>query len=188
MSKKRTTISLNESLLEKAQSKGVNVSAITERALRDEITEPQYHMVNTSKNWLEERCEEEIDTASIYSEGVAAQFGGLDRGTNIEQGDYVISYVDGEGARAVGRVLSGWHEDPIEPENRVVLPENHEEDEYHLPVYWLAVVTPENALESSLLKEIAGRPIFNSTHTSLSREDDNAEIILDTIIGRSYRT
>lgn len=188
MPKKRTTISVDESLLEKAQSKGMNVSAVTEHALENKVERPQYHMLNTSKSWLDKRTEGEVDTTVIYSEGVAAQFGGFDRAVDIESGDYVISYVDGDGARAVGKALAEWREEPVNPEERIVLPIDHDEDEYHIPIYWFAVLSSGNGLSSSLLEEITGRPVYSSTHNPLSREGDHAELIADAIVGRAYRT
>lgn len=188
MSKTRTTISVDESLLNRAKEKEVNISALTERALEKEVDRPQYHMLNTSRNWLEDKLgDTEFDTTAIYSNGVAAQFGGCDRGENIDTGDTVISYVDQDSARAVGKALAGWHKEPVDPAERVVLDEDHDMNEYHLPVFWIAVVGPGKGLSSTVIEKITeGQPAYSGTHNKLSRE--HGELIADAIIGRAYRT
>lgn len=190
MSKTRTTVSVDEPLLKRAKEMGLNVSAITQRALENEVSRHQYHMLNTSKSWLENRVEDgDFDSTAIYSHGIGAQFGGITTGSEMAPGDYVISYVDGEGARAVGKVLGEWREDPVTPDEKIVLQEDHDENEFHIPIYWIAIVSPANGLSSSLLEELtAGRPIYSGTHNRLSRDSDNAELIADAIIGRAYRT
>lgn len=62
-----------------------------------------YHLLNTNKS----RLEGDNDGTAIYDIGVAATFGPEEYGEKLEpisEGDFILSYVNGVGYRAVGRV------------------------------------------------------------------------------------
>lgn len=186
MTKDRTTVTVDERLLRRAKELDLNVSQELENALRKRIEDAQFHLINTNRSNLPN----ETDDTAIHKHGVAVTFGPREFGEKldkIETGDWVVSYVNEQGARAAGRAIAEWSGRAVEPENRVILPPDSSISEYHLPVYWVGVLNERTAVAPSELEDIAGRPVWGGgTHVRLSRSD-NPELIVDAILGRAFR-
>lgn len=181
MSKTRTTVSVDEDLIDRAKEQELNISQVTERALREEIRRPQYYLFNTNKKNLPG-----IDGTKIYQLGVVATYGPIDTfGKLLENpspGDYVFSYVNGVGIRALGKVTGEWDGRPV-GENE---PQVHEpSDEYHLPVRWMVVLDENKAITAEEFRKLAEFPVPTQTRQRIN-SSNHPELLAAVMKGRAY--
>ena len=181
MSKKRTTVSIEEETLEDAKASGLNVSQVAEAALKKEMTDPDYYFVNSNRDTF---SDEDEDGTQVYSHGVTVTYGPQKFGDKLkpmEPGDVVFHWVDKVGVRAVGGVTGYWDGKAVNGDERVY--PSH--TEYHLPTRWLVVLDEDDAITSSEVKEITGRKHPQGTRQEISDSKYNVERLQEVIRGRA---
>lgn len=105
---------------------------------------PDYHLLNTNKKHMGG----DNDGTEIYDLGVAATYGGTEYGKKlkpISEDDIILSYVNGVGFRAVGRVTEEWSGEPVPEEDPQASPEHS--SEYHVQVDWERVLPEAEAID-----------------------------------------
>ncbi|MDT3434667.1 AAA family ATPase [Haloarcula sp. 1CSR25-25] len=105
---------------------------------------PDYHLLNTNKGHIQG----DGDGTEIYDLGVAATFGTEEYGKKlkpISEGDIILSYVNGIGYRAVGRVSKEWSGEHVPEGEPQVGPEQSKE--YHIDVDWERILPESEAIE-----------------------------------------
>lgn len=144
---------------------------------------PDYHLLNTNKKHLEG----ENDGTAIYDLGVAATFGGEDYAKKLEpisEGDVILSYVNGVGFRAVGRVTQEWSGEPVSEDEPRAGPE--QSNEYHVQVDWERVLPASEAIDieqaNRLLAYSEGTPA-NFTRKTVG-DPEAGKRLADAIRGR----
>ena len=88
---------------------------------------------------------------------------------DIEPGDVIFHWVNEQGIRAEGRVTGCWDSSEVNDNERVY--SGH--TEYHLPTRWLVVLDEDEAVTSSELEEITGRPNPRGTRQKIDDEEYN---------------
>lgn len=114
------------------------------------------------------------DGTDIYDRNIAATYGDPDEyGTllsNLEEGDTVISYVSGQGYRAVGTVTQEWDGDPVEDSDLWIDP--YDNGEYHIDVQWERVLGEEEAIGWKEGNRALGYPEDTPVNYTLKHVDD----------------
>ncbi len=104
-----------------------------------------YYLLNTNSSHLPDGN----DGTQIYEHGIAATYGDRDDyGSlleDLEPGDTIISYVSGQGYRAVGKVTDEWDGEPIEDTEAWIDP--YDNGEYHIDVEWERVLDESEAID-----------------------------------------
>lgn len=181
MSKKRTTVSIEEETLESAKSNGLNVSQVAEAALRNKMTDKDYYFVNSNKDTFDN---EEEDGTQVYRHGVTVTYGPEKFGQKLspmKPGDVVFHWVDEVGIRAEGRVTGYWDGEPANEDERVY--PGH--TEYHLPTRWLVVLDGAEAISASEVKKITGRKHPQGTRQEINDSEYNVKRLQEVIRGRA---
>lgn len=144
---------------------------------------PDYHLLNTNRGHLPDGN----DGTAIYEQGVAATYGDREEYgsylAEMAEGDYIISYVNGVGYRAVGKVLSEWDGQEVTDESKWIDPEDH--GEYHIDVQWETVVDEANAIsdtEGNKLLEYSEDAPVNYTHKPV-KDPKAGKRLADTLRG-----
>lgn len=181
----RTTISIDEDVLEQARERGINVSNTTERALIDALSGPQYHFVNTNKQGLPDG----MDGTGCYENGVTATYGSREYGeklANIDRWDIIISWVKNVGVRAIGRALAEWDGRSVdENDPQRIAPSR--EGEYHVPTRWDAVLPERDAITASEFRRLTDRNNIPRQTRVMLQNEHNPAAIVDMVIGRAGR-
>ena len=181
MAKKRTTVSIEEEILEEAKASGLNVSQVAEAALKKEMTDRDYYFVNSNRDTFSDKDE---DGTQVYSHGVTVTYGPQKFGDKLkpmEPGDRVFHWVDKVGVLAEGRVTGHW--DGKAANDAECVYTGH--TEYHLPTRWLVVLDEDDAITSSEIKEITGRKHPQGTRQEISDSKYNVERLQEVIRGRA---
>jgi len=182
----RTTVTIDDEVKNEAQHKGMNISAIAEAAIEEKLTEHEYRLVNTNIQGLPEG----LDGTEVYAENIAAAYGPERFGeqlAKIDQGDWIFSYrSEGVGIRAVGIALDDATAEPVDQEDRVIVPLDSEIEEYHVPVRWKIVLPEQNAITPEEVEAICHRPVY-AGGTEHKITNDNPELLFDVMVGRQYR-
>lgn len=144
---------------------------------------PDYHLLNTNKKHMKG----DNDGTEIYDLGVAATYGGGDYAKKLEpisEGDIILSYVNGVGFRAVGRVTEEWTGEPVPEEEPQAGPEQSRE--YHVQIDWERVLPESDAIDieqaNRLLAYSEGTPA-NFTRKTVS-DPEAGKRLADAIRGR----
>jgi hypothetical protein len=179
-------LTIDESTINRAKEADLNLSQVTQRALEDELDAPQYYFVNANQG----RLPRDSNYADIYDLGVTATFGPDEYGEllrSIVPGDCILSYVSGVGIRAVGQVLAPWGGRTLKPgESLRVLPDDYEENEYHLQTRWLAVVSEDEAVTPEEFRHITGRQSIPRQTREHIDPQYHPELLAAVVKGRSF--
>jgi len=186
----RTTVSLPDDLKERVDDSEITVSKVLQDALKERLSSPSHHILNTNKKHLPDGQ----TGAGVYGHGVAATF--ADEGTDgvekyggeigeIEAGDHIYSYENGVGLRAFGIALEDGDSSPVPDEHRIFHAINDDVHEFHVPVYWNAVLEEDEALPSGEVEHITGRPVYAQARVELDPDKDRPDLLRDITLGRS---
>jgi len=187
----RTTVSIDDDLLEQAKSANVNVSEVTRNGLKDVLSSPDHHFFNTN----EENLPAGQTGAGVYGHGVVATFADSNYQDHVDEfggyigevsaGDRIYSWENNYGLRAVGIALEDSTADPVPEEHRLFHSASSDIHEFHTPVRWVAVLDRKNALDPDEVKQIVGHPVWGrGTHAEL-KDEHYPQLLWDTVIGRA---
>jgi hypothetical protein len=188
----RTTVSLPDGLHERAQAADVTVSSVLRDALEDRLKAPNHHFLNTN----EDNLPDGQTGAGVYGHGVAATFADADAPDDIDEygghigaidaGDRIYSFQNEVGLRGFGIALEDGNAEPVPPEHRLFHPQDADTHEFHVPVYWVAVLSPESAVKPDEIKRITGHPVWGrGTKPELNPEKHHPNLLRDVILGRA---
>lgn len=180
-SKDRTTVSVEESTLNEAREAGLNISRITEKALKEAMSDTDYYFINSNRDTF---SDDDTVGTEVYQHGVAVTYGPSSFGEKlegIEPGDVIFHWVDKQGVRAEGRVTGYWDGSEVSDDERIY----PDQQEYHLPTRWLVVLDEDEAIGSTELEEITGRPHPRGTRQKISDDKYNCERLQEVIRGRA---
>lgn len=181
MNKTRTTVTIDENTLESAKSAGFNVSQVAEDALKEKMTNRNYYFINSNRENFDDNAE---DGTRVYEHGVTVTYGPESFGEklkSIEPGDVIFHWVDDVGVRAEGRVTGYWDGQEVNEEERVYPAHT----EYHLPTRWLVVLSEDDAITASEVKNITGRKHPQGTKQEINDGKYDVKRLQDVIRGRA---
>lgn len=182
--REKATITLPGKLKNRAKETG-NMSIAIETALEEYFEERTIHFVNTNAQHVEG------DGCKIYRNGVVATYGDLNTFgeylRSISPGDVVLSYVsDGEvgytgGARAVGLATAPWSGEAAPEGDRI-----YQDEEYHVPVKWLGVLSEDNVVSPDEVRSVVGRnPPRRTVETPSHDYQGGMELLAEVVLGRT---
>lgn len=187
----RTTVSIDDDLIQHAKDEGINVSQVTRTALKETLNAPTHHLFNTN----EDNLPSGQTGAGVYGHGVVATFADsnypdhVDRYGGhigkIEAGDRIYSWENDYGLRAVGFALEDGDSDPIPPEHRLFHSPSSDIDEFHAPVKWVAVLDRTDAITAEEIRRVSGRPVYGSGTYAPLNDDDFPGLLWDIVVGRA---
>lgn len=191
MNMARTTVSLDDDLIEQAKNAGLNVSKISRGALKEELNTPNHHFFNTNEKHLPDGQ----TGAGVYGHGVVATFADSDIDEHvdrfgghvgkIEAGDRIYSWENDYGIRAVGIALENGSSNPVPKEHRLFHSADSDVHEFHAPVNWVAVLDRTDAVTAEEVRQIADRPVYGSGTYAPLNNDDYPELLWDIVVGRA---
>jgi hypothetical protein len=187
----RTTVSVDDELIEQAKDAGINVSQVTRQALKDTLNAPIHHLFNTNERNLPNGQ----TGAGVYGHGVVATFADSNNPDDvdryggyigeIETADRIYSWENGPGLRAVGIALEDGSSDPVPPEHRLFHSASSDIEEFHAPVYWVAVLDRADAVSPDEIERVSGRPVYAGVAYRKLNDDDFPELLWDIVVGRA---
>lgn len=187
----RTTVSLDDNLVEQAKNSGVNVSQITRQALKETLNTPTHHFFNTN----EKNLPSGQTGAGVYGHGIVATFADstIDEDVDrfgghigeVEAGDRIYSWQNDYGIRAVGIALEDGSSEPVPAEHRLFHSAESKIHEFHAPVHWVAVLPPEDGIYTEELKHIVGYEIWGRGTYAELKDDHYPELLWDVVVGRA---
>ncbi|WP_139171251.1 hypothetical protein [Halorientalis regularis] len=162
---------------------GVQIDDLVEK----EKEQMDYHYINTNAKHLDG------DGSRIYSHGIVATYGPNKFGkklTDIEPGDGIISYVSGShvdyegGAKAFGIALAPYDGKTATGSDRIY--PDQEDNEYHVPVRWLAVLPDNRTVTPEEKRQIVGKaPTGTKIRVSDSKLKLQTRLLAQVILGRA---
>lgn len=190
MPKKSVNMSIDRDVLEKVEElegEGIqefNLSQIAERAIREEINQPDYYFWNDNQHRIDG------EATNAYDFGVIAAYGDEDDyGTQLDSpnvGDFVIGFQERTGAMGFGIVLEdSYRTIPEDASNRVT----EHLSEFHRRVKWIATVNKSEAVDISTIRQLLnyGEKYSPRGVTSkIRKSSDKASLLKDVIKGRSW--
>lgn len=184
----RTTVSIDDDLIQRAKDAGLNVSQLSRKSIKEALEQPSHHFFNTNKEHLPGNT----TGAGIYGHGIVATFAKSDDIDKyggylgeIEAGDRIYSWENGYGIRAVGIALEDGNSDPVLPEQRLFHSETSDVHEFHAPVHWVAVLDREDAVSTDEVKRIVGYQVWGRGTHAVLNEDNHPELLWDVVVGRA---
>ncbi len=130
----------------------------------------EYFLLNTNSTHLPDGN----DGTAIYDRNIAATFGGYDDYgillQEFEEGDTVISYVSGQGYRAVGTVVDEWDGEAVEDSDQWIEPGDN--GEYHIDVQWQQVLDEDEAIDWKQGNRALGYPEDTPVNFTLKHVED----------------
>ncbi|QLG61990.1 type II toxin-antitoxin system CcdA family antitoxin [Halorarum salinum] len=189
----RTTVSIDDDLIERAKDAGLNVSQVSRRALKETLNAPAHHLFNTNERYLPHGQ----TGAGVYGHGVVATFADSNNPDDvdnygghigeIETADKIYSWENGHGLRAVGIALEDGSSDPVPLEHRLFHSASSDVHEFHAPVHWVAVLDQADAVTTDEIKRVSGRPVFAGVAHREMNDNDFPELLWDIVVGRATR-
>ena len=187
----RTTISIDDELIEEAKDTGLNVSQLAREAVENKLESPTHHFFNTN----EDNLPGNQTGAGVYGHGVVATFAKADNDEHIDEfggyigeveaNDRIYSWENNYGLRAVGIALEDGNAKPVPEEHRLFHPPSGDIHEFHVPVNWVAVLDRKTTLTTDEVKHIVGHPVWGrGTHVEL-KDEHHPELLWDIVVGRS---
>jgi hypothetical protein len=190
MAKKPVNMSIDSDVLEKVEelrNEGVedfNLSKIAERAIRAEISQPDYYFWNDNQHRIDGNATE------AYEYSVMAAYGNEeDWGSQLESpgvGDFVFGYQERTGAMGFGVVLEdGYRSVPKSADDRIT----NQEAEFHRRVKWVAVLDKSEAVEVTTIRHLLGYGEGYSPRnvtSQIRKSRDKASLLKDVIKGRTW--
>ncbi|WP_086636949.1 hypothetical protein [Methanonatronarchaeum thermophilum] len=143
---------------------------IKEAGYEDLLEEEKCFFVNSNKPHLPD------DGTKIYKNDVVITHGPKKYGEKLgrlQKGDYVISYITGIGARALGKVKKEWNGNAVEDREQIYEQENNE---YQVKVNWKIILTEEESLSPQELRETIGWKPSQAVQ-KISNEKEKEKII-----------
>lgn len=188
----RTTVNVDDSLIDQAKDAGLNISQLTRHALEEELASTP-HLFNTN----EDNLPNGQTGAGVYGHGIVATFADSNYPDHIEKygghigkvtaNDRIYSWENDYGLRAVGIALEDGSSDPVPDEHRLFHDVDSDIHEFHAPVHWVAVLPRHDALTPKEVRRICDRPIWGSGTYAPLNPDDYPDLLWDAVVGRATR-